>query len=84
MTTAKRNTVDGIIEVCCHQVEWWYDMDDLKLTDEIKERLEKEAEDRAKSQINEGMVCGELNCLYHGDEAPGGVEIRGAWEIKRD
>jgi len=81
---SKRNIIEGKAEVCCHCISWWYDLDNLKLTDEIQERLAEEAEERAQHDLIEGCPTGGLNCLYHGDDAPGGVEICGGWQIERD
>ena len=52
----------------------------LTLTDELRERLDEEAEDRAKTCLNDGCHSGELNYLYVFDEGPE-EEIRGWWEI---
>jgi hypothetical protein len=69
----------GSVHVCAHHVKYSYWGEHaFELTDEIKARLETEAEDRAKAMITEGYVSGELNCLIGDDE-----EVRGWWEIDR-
>jgi len=71
--------IEKIIEVCCHQVKYWYDIGRMKQTDELLEALESGAEERAKECIIEGIVSGELNTVWNGDR-----EIRGWWKIVRD
>jgi hypothetical protein len=61
---------DGTVHVCAHEVSFWF-KGDKPITDELKERLTEEAEERSKSQIIEGYVQGELNyedeeCSYTG------------------
>jgi len=55
----------GTFEVCCHWVEFWYNLSGAEATDELKASLTDEAEDRAKHCIIEGYVTGELN--YNND-----------------
>lgn len=71
-------TVRGTVTVCGHTVEYWYDVEDIKLSDELVESLKEEAESRAKAMINEGYNQGELNCLWQGEE-----EIRGWWVVSQ-
>jgi hypothetical protein len=71
----------GMVHVCAHHVKfsYWHGWGDIsELTDEIKQTLETEAEERAKAMIIEGYVSGELNCLI------GDNEVRGWWEIERN
>lgn len=72
-------------EVCAHRVEYWYnDLPyDPEIDIELASALETEAEERAKACIIDGMVAGELNCLYT-DDGTDQFEIRGWWEIKKD
>ena len=77
MKAKNRRTFSGTVEVCCHEVSFWYDVGSRRLTDEFKEALEFEACGRAKDLICEGFFAGELNCLWRGE-----AEIRGWWEIK--
>ena len=55
-------TVEGTVNVCCHNVSWW-----LKGQSEISETLKKEmethTEEHAKNQIVEGYREGELYFL---------------------
>lgn len=78
----KHNDFKKTIEVCCHRVSVWYDLEDVELSDELEERLEEEAEERTKSCIIEGYVAGEL-CYYHYDENDKMTFFRGWWEIQR-
>jgi hypothetical protein len=71
--------VTGTVDVCCHRVHYRCDIGRMKLTDELKETLEREAEERAKDQINEDCGSGELNCLWKGER-----EIRGWWGIDKE
>lgn len=73
------NEVKGDVHVCAHRVAYSYWGIEGEITDELKERLEQEAEERAKSQINEDFVGGELNCIF--DFGEGETEIRGWWKI---
>lgn len=80
--TPKRKLFEGVVEVCCHRVPFWYDVTGYELTDELQERLTEEAEERAQASIIEGYRSGELNCYYvFPDETEG--EIRGWWDIDR-
>ena len=65
---------EGTVNVCAHRVSYWY-QGDKPLSPQIIERLESEAEERAKSQIIEGYVQGELH--YETDE----VSYTGWWRI---
>lgn len=76
----KFNIFEGFVEVCCHRVHFRYKDIEHKLTDDMKACLEKEAEERAKSQIIEGIREGELNCLYVFDDGTD-AEIQGWWSI---
>ena len=73
---------EGIVNVCAHSVTFRYWDFDLELTDELRDFLTEEAEERAQQCIIEGYHSGELNCLYVDD---GGEEheIGGWWEIER-
>jgi hypothetical protein len=59
-----------------HHVKYrfWNDIP-FELTDDLRERLESEAEERAKDMIKEGYSSGELN--YEDDK----IQLRGWWEI---
>lgn len=79
---------EGEVEVCCHRVEYWYDITGVRLNDDDSERLEEEAEERAKSCIIEGYYSGDL-CAVVGI-VPGASlgereqEVFGWWSIKND
>lgn len=68
---------EGKVQVCAHTVEFWYELDDLNLSDELESCLTEAAEERAQSCIIEGYLSGELNCLWRGER-----EIRGWWNIQ--
>jgi len=68
--------IEGKSSICAHTVSWSYEVHDLEETEELRNRLEEEAESRAKEMIIIGNNCGELNCLWMGE-----VEIRGWWQI---
>ena len=74
--TGYRRTLSGQVYVCCHQVDYWYDITGVRLTDGTATRLETEAEDRAKTCIIESYWSGELNCLIDGKR-----EVGGWWKI---
>ena len=76
----KKNIFEGVVEVCCHNVRFWYDIDNPNMVDrkeEIEELLTEEAENRAKACIIDGYSSGELNCVVDGE-----IEIRGWWNIE--
>lgn len=71
---------EGTVNVCAHYVKYRYWDFEAEPTDELRERLEEAAEDRAKELIIDGYHSGELNCLYVSDDGAE-EEIRGWWEI---
>lgn len=73
---AKENSFEGTVEVLAHQVSFWFKGQN-EITDELKELLKEEAENRANYCINDGYTSGELN--YEDDEH----SFRGWWEIQR-
>ncbi|MGA2063272.1 MAG: hypothetical protein ABSG67_22605 [Thermoguttaceae bacterium] len=68
----------GTVEVCRQSVSFWYDIEEIELTEECKEKMTEEAEERAKELITEEYWCGELNCGWDDQE------IRGWWQIGHD
>jgi hypothetical protein len=77
MTSVIENPADkyfcGTGNTCCHKVSFWYYVDDIALSDELKEILTEEAQERAEQLIPEGYWQGELN----GSDQ----EIGGWWQI---
>jgi len=71
-------TFEGTLTTCAHQVSFWFRGDCIGFCDELKARLTEAAEERAKSQIIEGYVSGEL-CYT---DSPVEREYNGWWEIK--
>ena len=71
----KTTTFEGVIEVGCHRVGFWYDRCGVELTEELKEVLEEEVEERVKTCIPKGYRQGEL--FWEKD----GVWQMGWWEI---
>lgn len=73
----------GKVEVLLHTVNFRFWGIDAPLTDELKQRLTKEAEERATTMIADGYREGELNHYYtwDGDRMLHEQEIRGWWEI---
>ena len=74
--TGYRRVLQGQVNVCCHQVSYWYNITGVPLADRVATRLEAEAEDRAKDCIIEGYWSGELCCLLDGKR-----EVTGWWKI---
>jgi len=66
----------GTVHVCAHYVPFYYDLP-REVTDEEKKFLINEAESRAKSQIVEDYIEGELN--YESET----LSCRGWWHIER-
>ena len=83
ITMAEEKEFIGTVHVCAHRVTFWYDLEELSLSDELRDQLTTEAEDRAKYSISEGYVSGELNCLYIDHENDKDYEVRGGWEIEQ-
>ena len=79
---AKTYEFETTVEVCCHRVAVRYWDFTHKLTDDLKETLTNEGEERAKTCIIDGCSSGELNCYYVNGKRE--EEIRGWWEIIRD
>ena len=79
MTKKPRTYVyKGIVEVCAHRVSFWF-RGLHRINAELKQWLTQEAEERAKSQIIEGCVQGEL-CFM---STPAEHEYNGWWNIER-
>jgi hypothetical protein len=81
MTTASKKTKEriheGLCNVCAHRVSFFYRIPrNTRLTDTLKERLNEEAEERARSQIFEDCIQGELN--YETEK----FQATGWWEIE--
>lgn len=69
--------LEGVLEICAHRVIWRYwDFGSLRLTQEVIESLESQAEERAKECIIEGYYAGQL-CGHWDDH-----EVFGWWEIE--
>jgi hypothetical protein len=77
----ERSIFEGEVQACLHNVSFYYDDFSAELTEELKELLTEEAEQRATKLIVEGYHSGELNCLYTSDDGSQ-EEIRGYWEIR--
>lgn len=74
---AKLPSIEDTIQVFAHTVAYRYWNIDVPITDETREALKEQAEERAKALIAEEFIEGELNCTI------GEREIRGWWEIQR-
>ena len=79
-----KKTIDGVIEVCCHRISYWWDMDGVEIDpaeysdEEVRERLQEEAESRAKTCLTDGCSSGELCCVI------GETELHGWWGIEKE
>lgn len=60
----RRKRFEGHVEVCCHRVSFWYDIGYRKLTEDLQQHLEREAEERARECISEGCRSGDLICMH--------------------
>ena len=68
----KQRIHEGTAHVCAHRVSYFYRLPKFKrVTPVLKERMDQEAEERAKSQIIEGYVQGELNYETENFQAQG-------------
>lgn len=80
-TIPKERIHKGICYVCAHRVSFFYHIPyDSRVNTNVVliSRLNEEAENRAKSQIIEGYVSGELN--YEDDN----FQATGWWKIEKD
>lgn len=85
MKAETKTYFEGCVNVCCHEVSFWYDLGDLELTDELRDALTEEAEKRATFCIVDGCSSGDLNCLYMDHENDGqDYEVLGWWKIEKD
>jgi hypothetical protein len=76
ITKPKQRVHEGVVHVCAHRVLFFYRLPKYtKVSVSLIGRLNDEAEERAKSQIIEGYVQGELN--YEDDKFQAG----GWWKI---
>jgi len=78
----KMKSFNTIIRVCCHHVALRYWDFDHELTEELKEILTEQGEERARECITKDCCSGELNALFV-DEDGNDHEIRGWWEIEQ-
>jgi hypothetical protein len=70
---------EDTFHVCAHRVSFFYRLPPrIRIPQETLDRMTEEAEERAKSQIIEGYVQGELN--YEDDKFQAG----GWWKIKKE
>lgn len=72
----------GEATVCAHEITFYYKDFKAVLTDDLKKKLQDEAEEKAKTDLNENTVSGELNCLYVHPDTQKDEEIRGWWQLK--
>jgi len=77
-TKTKQRVHEGTVHVCAHTVSFFYRLPSrVRISGETKTCMTQEAEDRAKSQIIEGYVQGEL--FYVDDR----IDAGGWWKIER-
>jgi len=72
----EENSIEFIVDVCCHEVELRYWGFKSEIDDELKTTLQEQGENRARECISNDIRAGELNSLYYDEE------IRGWWEIR--
>lgn len=78
-----KNSYDGTVTANAHRITFRYWGFEAPLTDEVKELLAEEAEERATAMTAENYQSGELNCCVYVDGMDEEEEIRGWWEIDR-
>lgn len=78
----QEHVFEGTINTCAHYVKFRYWDFESELTDELQERLTKEAETHAKDCIIEGYESGDLTYLHISDDDTE-EQIWGWWEIDR-
>ncbi len=77
----RRRLAEGVVNCCCHEVDFWYEVGGALLTDDDLRRMESEAEDRATEMIAEGFASGELCCLTFTPVRHQERELHGSWSI---
>jgi hypothetical protein len=75
---ARRRVFSGTLCACGHYIDWWYAIDGVHMTDEVRTALEEAAEERARECLAEDYISGELNCVIGGER-----EVGGWWDIAR-
>ena len=80
----KSTTHSSTCEACSHQIDFYYDIDQLKNpTIEEIDTLNEAAQERAEEMVKEGYMSGELNCLITRSRNRE-YEVRGWWSIHRE
>lgn len=75
---SKSRVYEGTVHVCAHRVPFYYRLPPrIHIRAETLDRMKEEAEERAKSQIIEGYVQGELN--FETEE----LQATGWWRIEK-
>ena len=72
-----RRVATGTFSACCHRIEFYYEIDRLRLTDDELEQLENEAEERARHDIALDYVSGELCAVIRNEH-----ELHGWWAFE--
>jgi hypothetical protein len=86
MTIITHEEADRLIEVCLHDVEYGYDLDQIPeaIRERERERIDKhcaeEADRCAKESIVNGWHEGDL-CMIYLDEFGNDYELFGYWSI---
>jgi hypothetical protein len=50
----------GVSQVLFNDINWYFNIDNAEISDDLKSRLREEAEDKARNDIIAGCVAGEL------------------------
>ena len=80
----KSTTHSSTCEACSHQIDFYYDTDQIKNpTPEEIDTLNEAAQERAEEMVKEGYVSGELNCLITRSRNRE-YEVRGWWSIHKE
>ena len=80
----KRKTHSSTCEACSHQIDFYYDTDNIPKLDMTEvATLNEAAEDRANEMVKDGYMSGELCCVI---TRPSGreYEVRGWWSIHKE
>jgi hypothetical protein len=80
-THTYKRIAEGEIEVCCHRITWWFDITGIRHAESVLERLESEAEEKCRYDLNKGCHSGEL-CFCGQTDDGRDIECHGWWNIK--
>ena len=80
-TAKTTENYENTLQACGHTIAYWWDIPANRMSDEVRERLDAEAENRSRAMIVEDYSSGELNSLFPQDDG-GEDEFSGWWSVQ--